>query len=101
MNSLRRETLAKHPVPPTTPLEALVHVLAVYEELPDDRVVIDATRNIYPKAPWTGLRLGDLRSLLRDHAHELAEKQRAALAANPGLLEHELIDLIDPKKEGQ
>jgi hypothetical protein len=34
-------------------------------------------------------------------AHELAEKQRVALAANPGLLEHELIDLIDPKKEGQ
>lgn len=33
-------------------------------------------------------------------AHELAEKQRTALAADPGILEHDLIDLIDPKEEG-
>ena len=80
MNQLRRETLAAHPTPPSTPLEALAHVLAIYEDQPDEQVVLMATINIYPEAPWTGLRLGDLRALLNAHAHELAEKIRAELA---------------------
>jgi hypothetical protein len=71
---MQRETLAKHPTPPTTPLEALAHVLAVYEDAADDMRVISATTNIYPGVPWTGLRLGDLRRVLDDHADYLAEK---------------------------
>lgn len=71
-----RDTVAAHPSPPTTPLEALAHVLAIFEDSPDEMVIVSATTNVYPEAPWTGLRLGDLRRLLPDHAHELAEKQR-------------------------
>lgn len=63
MNELVRETLAQWPVPPASPVEALGHVLDIYEDAPDERVVIQATSNIYPEAPWTGLRLGDLRSI--------------------------------------
>jgi hypothetical protein len=38
-------------------------VLAVYADEPDEMVVMRATSGIYPDAPWTGLRLGDLRAL--------------------------------------
>ncbi|MGW1828846.1 hypothetical protein ACWCO0_09610 [Streptomyces tubercidicus] len=79
MNRLQRETLAAHPTPPETPLEALAHVLAIYADEPDEMAVLTATTMIYPAAPWTGLRLGDLRRMLDDHAHELAEKIRAEL----------------------
>ncbi|MFF9525384.1 hypothetical protein ACF1DV_25895 [Streptomyces achromogenes] len=77
MIRLQRETLAAHPTPPATPLEALAHVLAVFTDEPDEMVVITATTRIYPEAPWTGLRLGDLRRVLDDHAHALAERIRA------------------------
>jgi hypothetical protein len=60
---LREETLRRYPHPPTTPLESLEHFLAIYEDDSDEMVIMDATRNIYPEAPWTGLRLGDLRAL--------------------------------------
>lgn len=76
MNPLQRETLAAHPTPPTTPMEALAHVLAIYEDEPDERYVIVATRNVYGPHHVTGLTFGDLRRLLDDHAHELAEKLR-------------------------
>lgn len=57
---------------------------------------------LYEKAMWPPDQVNYyLDQLLAEHAHGLAEKQRAALAANPGILEHELIDLIDPQKEGQ
>ncbi|MFG2292033.1 hypothetical protein [Streptomyces sp. NPDC048603] len=76
MNPMQRGTLAAHPNPPTSALESLAHVLAIYDDSPDERVVITATTGIYPEAPWTGLRMGDLRRLLDEHAHELAERQR-------------------------
>jgi hypothetical protein len=76
MNDLQRRTLAAHPTPPETPLEALAHILAIFADEPDEMVVITATTRIYPEAPWTGLRLGDLRRVLDDHAHALAEKIR-------------------------
>ncbi|WP_228973419.1 hypothetical protein [Streptomyces sp. DH12] len=98
MSRLQRESLAKYPTPPTTPLEALAHVLAIYEDSPDDMVILTATRNIYPEAPFTGLRLGDLRRLLDDHAHELAEKIRSqpmAVGFEDGAWE--AASLIDPE----
>ncbi|MFB7063709.1 hypothetical protein [Streptomyces sp. NPDC056300] len=99
MNRLQRETLATHPTPPETPLEALAHVLGIYGDQPDDMVVITATTGIYLEAHWTGLRLGDLRCLLDDHAHELAEKIRNV---DQGLMvgyrdRDVLADLIDPE----
>ena len=64
----------------------------------------DKLRNCFPALPEgasNDLIEKAVDEILNDHAHELAEKQRAALAANPGILEHELIALIDPQKEGQ
>lgn len=46
---------------PTTPLESLRHVLAVFDKAPDDRPVITATINIYGDGITTGLTMGDLR----------------------------------------
>ncbi|MFJ1700358.1 hypothetical protein ACIOHC_35805 [Streptomyces sp. NPDC088252] len=77
MSRLRRETLADHPTPPSTPLEALAHALAIYASFPDEKVLITCTTCIYPGTPWTGLRLGDLRQLLADHADAIAENVRA------------------------
>lgn len=37
-----------------------------------------------------------VREARAEHAHELAEKQRAALEADPGILEPALINMIDP-----
>ncbi|MGW1268179.1 hypothetical protein [Streptomyces sp. NPDC002491] len=102
MNRLQRETLAAHPNPPTTPLEALAHVLAIFEGEPDEMVVITATTRIYPDAPWTGLRLGDLRRVLDDHAHELAEQIRNSKRLRDYTDDHmgdcyEAADEIDPE----
>jgi hypothetical protein len=52
-----------HPQP-TTPEEALAHVVAAYADAPDDRLMIEATRNIYGDGVVTGLAMGDLRTLL-------------------------------------
>lgn len=60
-----RETYAfmeKYPQP-TTPEEALGHVVALYEDEPDDRVMVEATSNIYADGVRTGLTMGDLRAL--------------------------------------
>ncbi|MFI7096412.1 hypothetical protein [Streptomyces lydicus] len=102
MNRMQRETLAAHPTPPATPLEALAHVLAIFADEPDEKVVMTATTRIYPEAPWTGLRLGDLRRLLDDHAHELAEKIRNSKTLRDYTDDHmsdcnEAADLIDPE----
>lgn len=50
-------------LPPFTDnaLDRLRHTLAAYEDSPDDRVVLDATRD--GRGNWTGLTLGDLRVL--------------------------------------
>jgi hypothetical protein len=63
MDRIARETAERLGPAPTTPAEALAHVLAVYADEPDEMVVMRATSGIYPDAPWTGLRLGDLRAL--------------------------------------
>ena len=58
-----REAVEEYGEPPTNPVEALNHVLAVYADQPDERVFVTATTNVYLDDPWTGLRLGDLRAL--------------------------------------
>jgi hypothetical protein len=60
-----RETYAfidAHPEP-STPEEALAHVLAVYKDEDDARLMVEATRNIYGDGVATGLTMGDLRAL--------------------------------------
>ncbi|MEE4546260.1 hypothetical protein V2S66_30390 [Streptomyces sp. V4-01] len=64
MNRSRREAAEKYGPAPTNPVEALAHVIAVYADQPDDTVMVQATTGIYDDAPWTGLRLGDLRAIL-------------------------------------
>jgi hypothetical protein len=59
----RREAIEQYGPVPTTPVEALVHVVAVWEGEPDDRMMIDATSNVYGPGIRTGLTLGDLRAL--------------------------------------
>lgn len=49
-----------HPQP-TTPLQSLQHVLAVFDDAPDDRRIMTATSNIYGDGITTGLTMGDLR----------------------------------------
>lgn len=64
---MKRETHPKWPEPPKNAKESLLHVLDIFEDMPDDMKVIEATSNIY--APYgqgnyrTGLTLGDLRAL--------------------------------------
>ncbi len=60
-----RETYAfidAHPQP-TTPEEALAHVIAVYADEDDARVMVQATHNVYDDGVTTGLTMGDLRAL--------------------------------------
>jgi hypothetical protein len=51
---------------PTTPLEALAHVVSIYEATDDARVMVQATHNVYDDGVTTGLTMGDLRALLRE-----------------------------------
>lgn len=48
---------------PTTPAEALAHVVKVYADTPDDREMVMATSNVYGDRVRTGLTMGDLRAL--------------------------------------
>lgn len=58
----RFEFIEQHPMP-TNPVEALAHTLAVYEELDDDRQMVQATSGIYGPGVRTGLTMGDLREI--------------------------------------
>jgi hypothetical protein len=51
------------PPKPGDVLDALRHVVEVYGTAEDDRQVLDATFNFYGRGSWTGLTMGDLRSL--------------------------------------
>lgn len=54
--------MEEHPQP-TNAVEALAHTLAVYEELDDDRQMVQATSGIYGPGVRTGLTMGDLREI--------------------------------------
>lgn len=57
------EFIEKHPEP-STATEALAHVVAVYKDEDDGRLMVQATHNIYGDGVSTGLTMGDLRALL-------------------------------------
>lgn len=63
MNRIRREAMDQYGDAPATPAEALAHVLAVYADEPDNRLIIEATNGIYGDRVRTGLTMGDLRDL--------------------------------------
>ncbi|MFL4491494.1 hypothetical protein ACJ6WD_09570 [Streptomyces sp. VTCC 41912] len=63
MDRIRREAMEQYGDAPTNPTEALDHVLAVFADAPDDRIVLEATNNIYGPGVRTGLTMGDLRAL--------------------------------------
>jgi hypothetical protein len=63
MNRIRREMRDQYGPAPTTPAEALAHVLTVLADQPDDALVVKATDGIYGDGVHTGLTLGDLRAL--------------------------------------
>jgi hypothetical protein len=63
MDRIRRDAIATYGDAPATPYEALAHTLAVFADAPDDRVLIQATSNVYGEGVRTGLTMGDLRAL--------------------------------------
>lgn len=63
MDRIRREAMEQYGDAPSTPAEALAHVLKVYTDEPDDRLMIEATNGIYGDGVRTGLTMGDLRAL--------------------------------------
>lgn len=99
MSQLKRDTLARCPEPPTTPVEALDHVLALSEDASGDRVVMEGTSNIYGKGVRTGLTLDDLR---RVKSELLREAASAVTAETHGMdpsvkLLHRMADDVDPR----
>jgi hypothetical protein len=65
MDRIRRETIEQYGDAPANAIEALDHVLALYADEPDDRLMVEATNGIYGDGVRTGLTMGDLR-VLRD-----------------------------------
>ena len=63
MDRIRREAIAQYGDAPATPAEALAHILAVYADEPDTRLMIEATNGIYGDVVRTGLTMGYLRAL--------------------------------------
>jgi hypothetical protein len=60
-----RDAIKTYGPPPTTPAEALAHVLCAFAQEPDEAFVITATSNLYGKGVRTGLTYGDLRAIQR------------------------------------
>lgn len=97
-----RETYAfinAHPQP-TTSREALAHVLAVYKDEKDERMMVEATRNRYDDGIVTGLTMGDLRALndmdaARERARGEARKMFAGLM--PGATGTNMADEVADK----
>ncbi|MER7788565.1 hypothetical protein [Streptomyces sp. NPDC097640] len=63
MDRIRREAMEEYGDAPATAIEALNHVLAVFADAPDSRMVLEATNGIYGDGVRTGLTMGDLRAL--------------------------------------
>lgn len=51
------------PEPPTTMLDRLKHVLDIWANYPDDHIIVLGTAETYGPGVWTGLTMGDLRTL--------------------------------------
>jgi hypothetical protein len=63
-HQILQDTIARHGNAPSNALEALAHVVSVYEATPDDQTMVLATSNVYGDGVRTGLTMGDLRVLL-------------------------------------
>lgn len=94
----RRDAIKTYGPPPTTPAEALAHVLCAFAQEPDDRMVLQATSGIYGEGVRTGLTMGDLRAL-QDLVDARARHNGPGLPASdlPGWAVAQLADRgIDP-----
>lgn len=94
----RRDAIKTYGPPPTTPEEALAHVLCAFAQEPDDRMVLQATSGIYGEGVRTGLTMGDLRAL-QDMVDARARHNGPGLPASdlPGWAVAQLADRgIDP-----
>jgi hypothetical protein len=64
---VKKNTHPKWPEPPKNLRERLLHVLDIFEDCPDEMPVLSATTNVYAphgeEHSWTGLTLGDLRTV--------------------------------------
>lgn len=65
MDSYARDAAKTYGPQPTTPADALAHVLRVFAQQPDDAMVITVTDSIYGDGIRTGLTFGDLRAIQR------------------------------------
>ena len=63
MDRIRRESIEQYGPEPADALEALAHVVKVYADEHDSRLMIEATNNIYGQGVRTGLTIGDLREI--------------------------------------
>lgn len=63
MDRIRREAMEQYGDAPATAEEALAHVLKVYADEPESRLMVEATNGIYGDGVRTGLTMGDLRAL--------------------------------------
>lgn len=63
MDRIRREAMEQYGDEPADALEALAHVLKIYADEHDSRLMIEATNNIYGPGVRTGLTMGDLRAI--------------------------------------
>jgi len=63
MDRIRREAMDQYGDAPANEVEALAHILAVYADEPDGRLMVEATNGIYGDGVRTGLTMGDLRAL--------------------------------------
>jgi hypothetical protein len=63
MDRIRREAMEQYGDEPSDALEALAHVLKVYADEPDGRLMVEVTSGIYGNGVRTGLTMGDLREI--------------------------------------
>jgi hypothetical protein len=63
MDRIRREAMVQYGAEPADALEALAHVLRVFADEPDARLMVEATNGIYGNGVRTGLTMGDLREI--------------------------------------
>ena len=63
-HQIRQDAIQRYGDAPSNAIQALAHVVAVYDSTPDDQMVLQATSNIYGDGVRTGLTMGDLRILL-------------------------------------
>lgn len=79
----RRDAIKTYGPPPGTPEQALAHVLCAFADQPDDRMVLQATSNIYGDGVRTGLTMGDLRAI-QHQLDAIEQPEDADVVQTPG-----------------